>query len=338
MAFRSYLIQTGWLLEEKGDFLERRIGVLPEPTASWLRRYVQQMKRRNLAKGTVERRVWVIVRWLRRCPQQEQEDLRLVDRDSVEMMIEQAQDRGNQAATINTQLSDLHHFFLFLKREELLAESPILRRHWLREPDALPRAMSAVEVSRLLGVIEGIQDRAIFLLLLRTGMRGGELVGLRCGDVDMKGRMVHIWCGTAKMAKSRVVYFSEDAASTLERWLAERGEVPTERLFFCWRHLSLTRGTVNWRFKRYLRQAGIRQAYTAHSLRHTFATELLNAGVSLVSVQELLGHERIATTQRYARLSGVVKQAEYIAAMDKIEKQQKLIASATEEANNVSAL
>ena len=194
------------------------------------------------------------------------------------------------------------------------------------------------EVVRFLEVITESQDRAIFLLLLRTGMRGGELVGLRVGDVDLDRRTLYIRHGIAKMAKSRVVYFSDDASAALGAWLKERGVVPTERLFFCWPTLSLTRGTINWRFQRYRRLAGIVPPYTAHSLRHTFATELLNAGVSLVSVQELLGHERISTTQIYARLSGAVKQAEYIAAMVQIQRRHALaVEGRAEEVSGVLA-
>lgn len=325
-AFRCYLIQLGWLAQNEAEPLEGRIASLPEPTASWLRRYVREMKRHNLARGTIERRVWVIVRWLRRCSPPQQADLRLIDRDAVEMMIERAQDRGNAPGTINTQLSDLHHFFLYLRREGVLPDSPILRRHWLREPDALPRAMAPDEVVRFLSVVEGVQDRAIFLVLLRSGIRGSELVGLQVEDVDLARQSLHIRQGTAKMSKSRVVYLSDDATAALKAWIKERGEVPTARLFFWWPRLSLTRDTINWRFKRYLRVAGITKRCTAHCLRHTFATELLNAGVSLVTVQELLGHERIGTTQIYARLSGVVKQGEYIAAMAKIEQRHRMLA------------
>ncbi len=330
VAFERYLCASGWLVEARADPVARLVTALPEPTASQLGRYLREMRRHNLAAGTIRRRAWVIVRWLKRCEPAVQADLRRLDRAQVELMIEVAQDRGQKPTTINTQLADLDQFLTYLEREGELSASPILARHRLVEPEALPRAMGTDELRRLLSVIEDVQDRAIYLTLLRSGIRGGELVGLRVGDVDLEKQSLHIGHGSAKLAKARVVYFSEDAAAALRAWLKERGEVPTDRLFFCWPRLTLTRGTITWRFQRYRRLAGIVAPYTAHSLRHTFATQLLNAGVSLVSVQELLGHERITTTQLYARLSGVVKQAEYVAAMAGIEERQRLVGAVAE--------
>jgi len=140
------------------------------------------------------------------------------------------------------------------------------------------------------------------LVLLRTGMRIGELLGTRMEDIQSAERKVMIF-EAAKNRVGRVVYLSEDAVTALRAWLRQRD---AGRAFvFCGRgREALSYTAARLRFHRHLERAGlIHKGYSLHSLRHTFATELLNAGMRLECLQQLLGHSNIELTRRYARLT-----------------------------------
>jgi integrase/recombinase XerD len=161
-------------------------------------------------------------------------------------------------------------------------------------------------------------------LLLRSGMRVGEAASLRLADVDLAQQTVRIERGE-KNGRGRIVYFTADAQAALEVWLAQCApfsEVPW--LFFTKKTKRIRAGTINERFQRYRVRAGIEKPYSPKSLRHTFATQLLNAGVPLTTVQELLGHDRITTTQCYARLHDRTKRRDYFAAMEQVRARQQL--------------
>jgi integrase/recombinase XerD len=162
----------------------------------------------------------------------------------------------------------------------------------------------------------------MFLLLLRTGMRIGELLDLRPSDVNLQEQKVMIYIGE-KNYRGRVVYFSDDAREALEKWMQTR-DPQRQCLFYASTRHSLTYATVRVRFKKYLEKAGIgHKGYTMHQLRHTFATDLLNAGMRIECLQPLLGHSTLDMTRRYARLSNKSREAEYFRAMSTIEKEMR---------------
>ena len=159
----------------------------------------------------------------------------------------------------------------------------------------------------------------MFLLLLRTGMRIGELLDLRPSDVNLQEQKVMIYIGV-KNYQGRVVYFSDDAREALEEWMKVR-DPQRQCLFHSSTRHNLTYATVRVRFKKYLEQAGLgHKDYTMHQLRHTFATDLLNAGMRIECLQPLLGHSTLEMTRRYARLSDKSRENEYFRAMSIIEK------------------
>ena len=257
--------------------------------------------------------------FLRTLPPQRQADLQQVTHHDLAAFIEQQQDRGLAATTINRYLSTLSSFFGWLERTGHYAgDNPVRSEYYLFVPDPLPRDIPAAEVSRLLAVIQDVMDRAIFLVLLRTGIRVGELLRLTMSDVDLVQATLSIRVG-GKNGQGRVVYLAADAQAALALWLEERQSFQVKPLFFTKQSQCLCRLTVETHFRRYLQLAGIEQAYTVHCLRHTFATALLNAGVPITTLQKLLGHAKITMTQRYTRVFDATKREQYFAAMARIQ-------------------
>ena len=167
-------------------------------------------------------------------------------------------------------------------------------------------------------MIDNVRDRAMILMLLRTGMRIGELRHLRVNDVDLTERTVKIYLGE-KNSIGRVVYMSADACKAVEKWLQQRNR--KKAYLFYGQHGPLGYTVASNRLKRILKKAGLSdKGYTLHCLRHTFATDLLNAGMRLECLQQLLGHSSIEVTRIYARLSDASRHHEYFKAMARIEQ------------------
>lgn len=210
-------------------------------------------------------------------------------------------------------------FLHFLLEQEVLPGAVLKKRIKLKLPEELPRAINPQDVQRLLSVIEDTQDRALILVLLRTGIRIGEALSLTLNDLDVKERKIHLYEGE-KNNLGRVVYLSDDAIFALKRWLRERKE-NKEVVFYTRGHSGVSYSTARGRFVKYLQKAGLEgKNYTVHCLRHTFASELLNAGLRLECLQQLLGHQDIEVTRRYARLTDLTREEEYFRAMAIIEQ------------------
>jgi integrase len=189
----------------------------------------------------------------------------------------------------------------------------------IKLPEKLPRAIDPTDLQQLLSSIRYVRDRAFILLLLRTGMRVGELLQTRVADINLTDRKILIY-QAAKTGSGRVVYYSDDAASALEAWLAQRHSNKAP-LFYGNHSMPLGYSAARAIFMKYIKKAGLsHKGYTVHCLRHTFASELLNAGMRLEYLQTLLGHSNIEVTRRYARLTDKTRADEYFKAMQKIER------------------
>jgi len=242
-----------------------------------------------------------------------------MERVDLEAFIEHEQDRGIRISTVRTRLACIIAFLHFLMDQEVISGFLLKRGIKLKLPDVLPRAINPVDVRKLLWVIEDIRDRALILLLLRTGMRIGEALGLRLNDLDIRGRKIHLFEGE-KNSMGRVVYLSDDALFAIKLWLRRRDK-SKEYVFYGQGNKPLCYSAGRSRFVNYLKKAGLEQkGYTVHCLRHTFASELLNAGMRLECLQPLLGHQDIEVTRRYARLTDRTREEEYFRAMAIIEK------------------
>ena len=242
-----------------------------------------------------------------------------VSRKDIEAFIEREQDRGLKITSVRLKLATMNTFFRFLIDEGVMQEEVLSRKIRLKLPELLPLAMEPEHLRCLLSVITHIRDRALILLLVRTGMRIGELLETRMSDINLNEQKIMIY-QARKTGVGRVVYFSDDAREALKRWLGKRDR-GVEYLFYGYGRKRLTYGGAREIFKKCLKKAGLtEQGYTLHRLRHSFASELLNAGMRLECLQPLLGHTSIEVTRRYARLTDKSREEEYFRGMAIIER------------------
>ena len=279
--------------------------------------YLQHMYRRNCRPRTICATASSLVFFLLFIKQSGKQYLELIIRRDLEAFVEHEQDRALKPKTIHFRIQILYAFIRYLVKENVLRPELLDRKIRLRVPQSLPKAICTPDILGLLSVIDHTRDRAMILTLLRTGMRIGELLSLRINDVDLNERTVKIYQGE-KNSVGRVVYLSEDACSALSLWLQQRK--PQKSYLFYGQRGPLGYTASRDRFIHYLEKAGLTdKGYTLHCLRHTFATDLLNAGMRLECLQQLLGHSKIEVTRIYARLSDTVREEEYFKAMAKIE-------------------
>ena len=193
-------------------------------------------------------------------------------------------------------------------------------QYFLKDCNSLPRPIQPEDVKKIIKKIRGKpRDKAMILILLRTGMRICELLSTRIQDINLRERKILIF-ESAKNRIGRVVYLSEDARVALRKWMKIRNQ-KANYLFYGQRGRPLSYEAARSVFKKYSYKAGVSgKGYTLHCLRHTFASELLSAGMPLESLQYLMGHSSIVVTRRYARLTNIAPEKDYFSAMQKIEK------------------
>lgn len=281
--------------------------------------YALDMYRRNCKLSAIMHCTRSVGMFLQFLKDRRRTQIEAVTRADLEAFVEHEQDRGLKPLSVRTYLERVYAFLHFLIEEEVVSPEVVLRRIRLRLPQQLPRAMEPDDVTELLSVIGKRRDRAMVLVLLRTGMRIGELLETRVSDINFKEHTITIWQGM-KNRRGRVVYFSGDVLCALRAWLSRR-DATKPLLFYGQGRNSLTYQGARVMFKKYLSKAGLsHKGYTLHCLRHTYASELLNAGMRLECLQQLLGHDNIEITRRYARLTDKTRKEEYFRAMAKIEK------------------
>jgi integrase/recombinase XerD len=301
------------------DRILQKLSCIELPAKDHLERYMHHKWRLNHKPRTLASSFTSVVLFLDFYGKSGKRELGEMERADLEAFIEQEQDRGLRISTVRTRLACIIAFLHFLMEEDIVPGSLLKRGIKLKLPEVLPRAINPADVRKLLSVIDDIRDQALFLLLLRTGIRIGEALGLRLNDLDIKGRKVHLYEGE-KNSMGRVVYLSDDALFAIKLWLRRRNK-SKEFVFYGKSDGHLCYSTGRGLFMKYLKKAGLEQkGYTVHCLRHTFASELLNAGMRLECLQQLLGHQDIEVTRRYARLTDTTREEEYFRAMAVIEK------------------
>jgi integrase/recombinase XerD len=280
--------------------------------------YLYGLKRRNCRPNTIRSYGETLVVFLSYLKEQGRTYLETITRDDVSSFIEHEQDRGMQPKTVSTRLRLLYAFVSYLVDREVVHPDLLKRKIRVKVPEALPRAMDPDDVRQLLAVIKKSRDWALILLLLRTGMRIGELLNTRVSEVNLREKRLTI-IEAQKTRVGRVAYLGEDACRALRVWLKRR-DPEKEYLFYGQGRQRLSYTAVRVRFAKYLEAAGLaHKGYSLHCLRHTCATELLNAGMRLECLQQLLGHSSIEMTRRYARLTDNTRREEYFRAMAIIE-------------------
>ena len=289
------------------------------PGKYYVEEYLRDQYRRNCKANTLRSTFTNLDIFLSFVEASGKSHLEQITREDLFAFIEHEQDRGMRPVTVHTRLGRIKAFIDFLVEQGVVHGDILTRRLTVKVPDSLPRAMEPVDVKKLLSVIDNTRNRAMIVVLLRTGMRIGELLNLLVREVNLKERSIEIY-EAEKTRVGRVVYLSEDAKDALQAWFKRRD--PNKQLvFYAQGRHSMTYANARLVLAKYLVKAGLtHRGYTLHSLRHTFASELLNAAMRLECLQQLLGHSSIEMTRRYARLTDKTREQEYFQAMSKIER------------------
>lgn len=243
-------------------------------------------------------------------------ELRNAGREAILDHLAWRLENGYQARSTARLLSGLRGFYRYLLREGDIAVDPTLRIELPRVGRPLPKAISEADVEALLAAPDiddplGLRDRAMLEVLYACGVRVSELVGLTLEQISLRQGVLRAF---GKGRKERLVPLGEEALAWLERYLREaRGTLlagrPCDALFPSQRGEQMTRQTFWHRIKLHARTAGISTSISPHTLRHAFATHLLNHGADLRTVQMLLGHSDLSTTQIYTHIARARLQA-----------------------------
>jgi Site-specific recombinase XerD len=231
--------------------------------------------------------------------------------------------RGYQPSTVNRRLAAVVSFYRFLIAEGNAMTCPVLaKRHYLREPQRLPRPVNEQGLRKFFGAIADARDRAMFTLMLRCGLRIGEVSALQMPDLYLREAPSRLII-RGKGARERTVYLSPEAENHLNGWLAKRPTVRDEHVFLSYQHKKLSTTSITVRVNRLRRTSGVH--LTAHRLRHTFADHLLSAGMPITSIQKLMGHRFVETTQNYAVANDKQVQADFYKACERLEGWELLL-------------
>jgi site-specific recombinase XerD len=242
--------------------------------------------------------------------------LELATPEKVDMYIDHLLRKRMNPASINLYLVIIRVFYDYLRYEEkVVLTNPVKRNRRLRVPKPLPRSLRDPEVERLFGVIKGKRDVAMFKLMLRCGLRVEEVSNLSLGDMDLKKRRIIVQQG--KGGKGRVVYISDDAHDALVAYLKTRSHYRVKKVFLVekgtYKGQPISVRGIQKRIEYYAKKTVLK--VSCHRLRHTMATQLLNAEAEVETIQDLLGHNWITTTQRYCKVSNLKVQRDYFKAM-----------------------
>ena len=287
---------------------------------SYVEQYLRHKYRRNCKTNTLRQAATSMVQFLSFFGNRGNTVLEQLSREDIEAFVEALQDRGLKATTVNTRLRNVYAFVRYLIIEYRGFDFGLMERKIkLKLPDRLPRAIDAQHLDQLLSAIDNCRDRALILLLLRTGMRIGELLNCKLEDIDLTEQKILIY-QSDKTSVGRAVYYSEDAQQALLVWLRVRDPLKPP-LFYGRGANPLCYETARSIFQKYIQKASLQYSgYTLHCLRHTFATDLLNATMPLECLRVLLGHSSLEITRRYARLSDKTREEEYFKAMERVLK------------------
>ena len=313
---RYQLGLPAWLIRQLTKYLHLR-----QP--NWRPARITQMTTQFWHKST---RIW---RWLF-----EQTNIQApqdVTRNHLFAYIDEQLVAGYKVATINLHLHTFQGTLRFLQEQGMAVSQAVLTLPGLKKPHSLPRFLTEAQMVALkrefdkrvaqarttVAMRNAVIDRAMFYLLWHSGMRVSELEDLQQADVDLEARVLLI--RAAKGLKDRSVYLTKRVTEAIQEYQAVRGPALTDHLFI-YRHKPLAKDLIRDRLKATGMRAGVKA--TPHMLRHTFATQLVNAGAKITTIQALLGHVRLNTTMVYAQVHDQTVMEDYFRAMAHIEGEQ----------------
>ena len=292
-----------------------------------LKDFLQHLRRRDVSRHTITAYENDVATFLKHTSLIRQKPLDAlsasdVDAFAIRAFLAELHKQRISASSSARKLSAIRTFVKFLRREELLEHDPASLVAAPKKPETIPSHLTVAEMNKLLEMPDtsnplGRRDRAILELFYASGLRLSELVGLDMEDVNLSGRMARVM---GKGRKQRLVPFNTSTADALRAWLKDRaaplgvsGGKPQTRsaerraasapLFLNYRGGRLSTRSVDRLVRRYVALCGAKFGISPHALRHSFATHLLSNGADLRAIQELLGHARLSTTQRYTHVN-----------------------------------
>jgi site-specific recombinase XerD len=279
--------------------------------------YRRYLKRRNYSHHTLKtylNKIRQFVLWV-------DVPIEHVDYHKISAYIDYLMAKRLRPETINCHLKSMRRFYSYLRDEEQIAISnPVKIGCKLRSSQPLPKHLKDQEVQRLFDEIKSCRDRAMFMLMLRCGLRVEEVANLSLAAIDWRRSKLYVFNG--KGQKDRVVYISHDTYKALVDYVKQRLSLRVKKVFLVGKGTHkgkpLSVRGIQKRMEYYAKKTGL--PVSCHQLRHTMATQLLNADADLVSIQDLLGHSRIKTTQRYCRVSNLKVQRDYFKAIEEVIK------------------
>jgi site-specific recombinase XerD len=273
--------------------------------------YRRALKRKNYSAHTLKSYMNILGHFLRWIPV----SLLEVTCKEIGLYVDHLLQKRRTPKTITCHLQTIRLFFDYLINEEGIPMVNPVMKISIRLPKPLPRHLKDDQVTRLLGVIQDVRDRAIFMLMLRCGLRVQEVADLTVDAMDYQRKQIFVFKG--KGSKDRIVYMSEDARSALLVYLSKRS-TKGKRMFLVqkgpMKGQPLSVRGIQKRMESYARKCKLN--VSCHRLRHTMATQLLNADAHLATIQDLLGHGQITTTQRYCWVANLKVQRDYYKAME----------------------
>jgi len=274
-------------------------------------RYRRALKRKNYSVHTLKSYMNILDHFVKWAPR----PLSEVTPKEVGLYVDHLLRKRRTPKTITCHLQTIRLFFDYLINEEGISILNPVTRISIRLPKPLPRHLKDDQVRKLLPIIRDVRDRAMFMLMLRCGLRVQEVADLTVDAIDHQRKQIFVSKG--KGGKDRIVYVSEDARSALLAYLSKRS-AKGKTLFLVqkgtMRGQPLSVRGIQKRMEYYARKS--RLNVSCHRLRHTMATQLLNADAGLATIQDLLGHGQITTTQRYCWVANLKVQRDYYKAME----------------------
>jgi site-specific recombinase XerD len=283
--------------------------------------------------------------WRHLCEQNGVKELAEIRRAYLQDYIDVRLKAGYAISSINSELRTFHSFMVFLQGQGFTVPQALLRKLSLKQPDSLPKFLTDDQVRLLRDEIErrvttakgyhqrrvALLARAAFYLLWQSGLRLGEVEELLQEDLDLSGRKLTV--RKSKNLKDRVVYMTDTTVRAVQEYLAVRGPGPTDHVFL-YRNQPVSKDLVRGQLKIAGDAVGV-HVYP-HRLRHTAATQLLNAGCRITSIQKFLGHKELSTTMVYARVHDETVEDDYYRAMSSIEKRLELLGQPEEKKEGVT--
>ena len=295
-----------------------------------LRDFLQYLRTRNVSSHTAIAYENDIATFLQHTAQMHHESVEMlspgdINTVAIRAFLAELHKQRLSAASAARKLSAIRTFVKFLRRSEIAEDDPSALVTAPKLPATIPAHLTVDEMNRLLEMPDpstplGRRDRAILELFYASGLRLSELVGLDIEDVNLSGRMVRV---LGKGHKQRLVPFNTSTSNALRAWIQDRARGPetgarsrgrrpaSAPLFLNYRGERLSTRSVDRLVRRYVAQCGARFGISPHALRHSFATHLLANGADLRAIQELLGHSRLSTTQRYTHVNAAQLLAVY---------------------------